>query len=41
ITSILHGLCLLEEALACDRKATLSDAREEDDVLFKDTQIIV
>ncbi|GJR98846.1 hypothetical protein Tco_0271020 [Tanacetum coccineum] len=28
------GLCLLEEALACDRKATFSDAWEEDDVFW-------
>ncbi|GJY75079.1 hypothetical protein Tco_0479510 [Tanacetum coccineum] len=30
----LHGLCLLEEALACDRKATFSDTWEEDDVFW-------
>ncbi|GJR43624.1 hypothetical protein Tco_1311727 [Tanacetum coccineum] len=28
------GLCLLEEALAYDRKATLSDVSEEDDVFW-------
>ncbi|GJZ50492.1 hypothetical protein Tco_0604682 [Tanacetum coccineum] len=32
--SLWLGLCLLEEALACDRKATLSDVREEDDVFW-------